>query len=237
MKAGTARKVTSASVSNLVFSRPGLSHSAAATALGGGRGAALQAVRSAVAEGLVHEAPTLVTTRGGAARSARGLYPGPAQTPTPRPPAPVSDLRRLREQAAVSLQRVADQLGVSKTLVHRWEMGLQPMPHWALRDLYGALEDAQTPQRPGRRRDSKRLRELLTKVRRSQGISWHALVGRNQRDRQLMEAARREGLVYEAPAWSPVNRQQGVGIFTGRRPKAEPHAAVEVAGQRDGQGA
>ena len=205
-----------------------MTYAAAAVALGGRRTSALAQLHAAVSAGLVHESQTQVPTKGNALRSALGLFPGPAAAAVlPDEPMDARALRELRASTRVTQSNVARQLGVSRGLVHRWENDLQPIPTWAASHaLIGALEDAQTPQRPSRRRDSKRQRELLAQVRATPGISWHQLVGRSVRDRRLVESARRAGHLHEGPAWTKGTRQPVTGLFAGRRPQLEVAAVL-----------
>ncbi len=42
-----------------------------------------------------------------------------------------TQLKRLREKRGLSHGELAEQIGVHRTTVYRWEAGLKPFPRWA----------------------------------------------------------------------------------------------------------
>ena len=46
-------------------------------------------------------------------------------------PLPATQLRQLRAKLRLTQAQLAEQLGVTRNTVNRWEMGLHPIPVWA----------------------------------------------------------------------------------------------------------
>lgn len=219
---------------------PGLTRAAAATRLGGRRTVALGLVADAIEAELVHEDQTVVPTRGGAVRAARGLYPGrprAAEALMPPPATSGSALRAWRAQARVSLAGLADGLGVTRALVHLWETGRQPVPSWANERLGDALEAAQMAPRPRRRRDARRARDVLATVRSRPGITRRELVGHSVRAAAALERALTAGKVHEAPIRPAGRRRALVGLFPGARPRVPLYEPPTGGAFRDARSA
>jgi DNA-binding transcriptional regulator YiaG len=232
VSSAAAVSVEYSDVVDVVEAAPGLSYAEVARRVGGRRTSTLARLKAAVAAGAVHEGASSVRARGGALRSTVGLFPHPpvdddAQA-LPLTYVSGETARAMRALAGVSREAVARQLGVSSTLIYRWEDGRQPLPTWAVQTLPAALEDAQTPERPARRRDARRLRELVAQVHRSPGLTRWQLAGPRKRDRQLLEQARRAGQLHEAPTWTGRSRFPAVGLYPGARPRLQAPRPVRV---------
>lgn len=215
-----------APVVEVVKARPGLSRAKVAGEwLRGRRGARLELVERALAAGLVHEGVSYVSIRGGAVRTVRGLYPGPAEELDVQPALDGGRLRADRQRIGVPAGLLAAQLQVSRAQLYRWETGEQQIPPGV--ELHAALEAAQTAlvgarPRRRRRRDAEELRDLLRDVRDNPGRGRYA-VARSQRRQRLLEQALAAGQLHEAQTWGRVTRQPVLGVFPGpARPKAQP---------------
>jgi transcriptional regulator with XRE-family HTH domain len=216
---------------------PGISRTRLAATLGGRRPAALAVIDDALAQHLIHVAPTLVESRAGRSRSAAGLFPGdssPAGAATLDGPS----LRRCRIAAGVSKRGLAARLGVDESALRRWEGGDRPVASWVAGRLDGALEAAGKGAAPGRQRGR---RDLLRVVRLQPGLSRFALAPRPTARHALAQALE-AGLVHEAP--SSVRGPRGgrhpcSGIFPGAAPKIAPPPAPsgrEIRAAREAAG-
>jgi len=85
------------------------------------------AISEAIAADVIHETVAYFPTRGGSARSGRGLAYGPAPAETVTK-VKGQALRRRRDRAGLSQRELAARLGVTVGLVNHWEKGRQPVP-------------------------------------------------------------------------------------------------------------
>jgi transcriptional regulator with XRE-family HTH domain len=213
----------------IVEARPGLSRAAAARLLGCRRTTGLELLARAVAAGLVHEDESYVTIRGGAVRTAPGLFPGAgAELLFVEPGLSGEYLRSTRLRAKVNAASLAAHLGVTRVQLYRWESGQQPVPPRVRGLLRAAIEAAQTAQdAPAPRGHAAGpAYELLQAVRDQPGRSRWALSGRSQRTRRLLEQLLASGQVHEAPAWTEHTRQPSIGVFPGPSPRRETRSVL-----------
>lgn len=220
-------------VVEVVKARPGLSRAVAVDKLHGRREARRALLDQVLAAGLIHEGVSYVPIRGGAVRTVRGLFPGPAEELDVLPADDASRLRADRQRIGATAALLAVKLGVSRAQLYRWETGQQPVPPGV--DLAAGLEAAQqavidaaqaaargVPRPRRRRRDVEELRRLLRDVRDNPGRGRYA-VARGKRRRQLLEQALAAGQLHEAQTWEPKMHQPVLGVFPGpARPKAQP---------------
>lgn len=221
-----------------VSAEPGLTRAATAHALGGQRARTLATIAAALEAGLVHEDLTRVRTRGGAMRSARGLYPGPAPV---RPAAEAESqpqrlsllatgtgLRATRQAMEVGAPALAAALGVSRELVYAWEAERQPVPAWAHPLLAPALVAAQQAKGVKRGREARELRELVERVQDEPGITRKGLGALAGRRKRLLESALSSRRVHEAPAWVGPNHRPVTGLY----PTTPPRPAAAITGEQ-----
>lgn len=127
-------------VAELVTKEPGLTRSSLRSKLHGDTARRTPAIDAAINAGLIHEQPI---GRSEGVRSTQGVFPGRGES-IQRPSA--SEIRHTREMTGLTQGGFAGRLGVSRTLIARWERGWQLPPPWTgerLREI--ELSNSQIP--------------------------------------------------------------------------------------------
>lgn len=134
-----------------VRGHPGITRAAVARSMSGRIATRWAAIEEAVASGRVFEGKGYAAARGGSRRTVAALFPRYAGGPGGESTSGVS-IAAKRRAAGLTQKQLADGLGVSRSLVRQWELGLQDVSPASVKRVEAVLGRAPEILEEARRR-------------------------------------------------------------------------------------